>query len=123
MRARVVDVDRIGRTTLALTGVAAAVALVVSGGPAALSVVVGGAVVAGNLSLIRAIVSRLIARSRRTGQGVALVVMKLALTILLVGAAFSGLSIEPVPFSIGVSTLLVAVIIDVCFLGTPVAPD
>jgi hypothetical protein len=90
---------------------------------AAASVAAGGALVVANLSLIRAIVSRLIARSRRTAQGIGLVVLKLVATIVIVAAIFSGLPIQPVPFSVGVSMLLVSVVLDVCVLGSPIAPN
>lgn len=123
MRARVVDVGRIGRTTAVLSATVALAAWGLVDASTGLSVAAGGVLVIVNLSLIRAIVSRLIARSRRTGQGVGLVILKLAVTVLVAAAMFSGLPIEPVPFSVGVSMLLVSVLLDVCVLGEPVAPN
>lgn len=114
---------RIGRTTAVLSATVALAAWGLVDASTGLSVAAGGVLVIVNLSLIRAIVSRLIARSRRTGQGVGLVILKLAVTVLVAAAMFSGLPIEPVPFSVGVSMLLVSVLLDVCVLGEPVAPN
>lgn len=119
MRARAVDIGRIGRTTLILTGAFSVLLGCVSGPAAAWSVAAGGALATGNLHLIRATVSRLIAGTRKTAQGVGLVVLKLGLMIALVAGAFYRLPVEPAPFAAGVSMLLVAVLLDACVLGAP----
>ena len=121
MRSRAVDVRRIARNTLVLTGLFSFVMAWTSGPSAGLSAAAGGLLAAGNLHLIRATVSRLIARTRKTAQGVGLVVLKLVLVVAVVAGAFSKLPIEPGPFAAGVSMLLVALLLDACVLGTPVS--
>lgn len=123
MRSRTVDIRRIGRNTLILTGAFSALAAVLWGPAAAWSAAAGGALATGNLHLIRATVSRLIARTRKTAQGVGLVVLKLALVVALVAGAFLRLPVEPVPFAGGLSMLLVAVLLDACVLGAPLVED
>ena len=121
MRARAVDIGRIGRTTLMLTGAVSVLLACVSGPAAAWSMAAGGVLATGNLHLIRATVSRLIARTGKTAQGVGLVVLKLGLMVALVAGAFHRFPVEPVPFAAGLSMLLVAVLLDACVLGTPLA--
>ena len=121
MQARTVDIHRIGRNTLVLTGVFSALSACVWGSAAGWSAVAGGALATGNLHLIRATVSRLIARTGKTAQGVGLVVLKLGLMVALVAGAFHRFPVEPAPFAAGVSMLLVAVLLDACVLGTPLA--
>jgi hypothetical protein len=122
MPPRRVDVQRIGRTALGLTVVSTVVAAAVGGWSAAMSLMAGGLLVVGNLHLIRAIVSRLITRSPAAARGIGLVVLKLVVMVALVAAAFSRLPIEPVSFSAGVSVLVIAVVVDACFLGAPLGP-
>jgi hypothetical protein len=93
----------------------------VSGQSAAWSALAGGALAVGNLHLIRATVSRLIARTGKTAQGVGLVVIKLVLMVALVAGAFYRLPVEPGAFAAGVSMLLVAMVLDACVLGTPLS--
>lgn len=121
MRPRTVDIHRIGRNTLILTGVFSAFAACIWGSAAGLSAAAGGALATGNLHLIRATVSRLIARAGKTAPGVGLVVLKLGLMVALVAGAFHRLPVEPVPFAAGLSMLLVAVLLDACVFGTPLA--
>lgn len=123
MRARTVDIHRIGRNTLLLAGAFSLAMAFLSGPIAGWSAAAGGALATGNLHLIRATVSRLIARSRKTVQGVGLVVVKLGLVVALVAAAFQRLPVEPGPFAGGLSMLLVAVLLDACVLGTPLAEN
>lgn len=120
MPARTVDISRISRTTLLLTATGTALAWLLEGPRAGLSLAGGGLLVVANLGLIRAIVSRLITRSADTKRGVGLVVLKLLAMVAVVAAAFSGLPIDAAPFSIGVSTLLIAMVLDACWLGEPV---
>lgn len=119
MRSRTVDIRRIGRNTLILTGVFSLLIAWVSGPAAGWSAAAGGALATGNLHLIRATVSRLIARTRKTAQGVGLVVLKLVLMVALIAGAFYRLPVEPGPFAAGVSMLLLAIVLDACVLGTP----
>jgi hypothetical protein len=121
MQTRRVDIERIGRNTLILTGLFAVGSGLLLGSAAAWSTVAGGALATGNLHLIRATVSRLIARTHRAAQGVGLVVLKLVLMVALVAGAFSRLPLEPAPFAAGVSMLLVAILLDACVLGTPLS--
>jgi len=121
MRDRRVDIRRIGRTALILTGLVAVGLGWLSGPSSAWSALAGGGLAVGNLHLIRATVSRLIAPTRRTAQGVGLVVLKLFVMIALVAGAFSSVPLEPVPFAAGVSMLVVAVLLDACLLGTPIS--
>jgi len=123
MRSRTVDVHRIGRNTLLLAAAFSLTMACLSGSAAGWSAAAGGALATGNLHLIRATVSRLTARSRRTARGVGLVVVKLALMVALVAAAFQRLPVEPGPFAGGFSMLLVAVLLDACVLGTPLAEN
>ena len=123
MIARTHDVSRITRVTLMLTvGIALALALV-SGTGAAASAALGGLVVVVNLHLIRAAVSRLIAAPRRPAIGVVAVFAKLILVVSLTAAAFSRLPLHPMPFALGVSVLLVAVLLEALVLGSPVEHD
>jgi hypothetical protein len=121
LRSRTVDIDRIGRNTLILTGVVSALSAWVWGPAAALSAAAGGGLATGNLHLIRATVSRLIARTGKTAQGVGLVVLKLGLMVVLVAGAFHRFPVEPVAFAAGLSMLLVALLLDACVLGAPLA--
>jgi hypothetical protein len=121
MRSRRVDIRRIGRNTLVLTVLFSLGLAWVSGQSAAWSALAGGALAVGNLHLIRATVSRLIAGTRRTAQGVGLVVLKLVLMVALVAGAFSRAPLEPAPFAAGVSMLVVAILLDACLLGTPLS--
>ena len=119
MRLRALDVRRIGRTALVLTAACSLFLASFSGPAAGWSMAAGGALATGNLHLIRATVSRLIARTRRTAQGVGLVALKMGLMIALVAGAFQRLPLEPGPFAAGISMLLLAVVLDACVLGTP----
>lgn len=123
MRARTVDIHRIGRNTLLLAAAFSLAMAFLLGPTAGWSAAAGGALATGDLHLIRATVSRLIARSRKTVQGVGLVVVKLGLMVALVAAAFQRLPVEPAPFAGGLSMLLVAVLLDACVLGTPLADN
>jgi hypothetical protein len=116
-----VDIRRIGRITLILTGLFSLVLAWASGPAAGWSAAAGGALATGNLHLIRATVSRLIARTGKTAQGVGLVVIKLVLMVALVAGAFYRLPVEPGAFAAGVSMLLVAMVLDACVLGTPLS--
>ena len=104
-----------------LTGVVSALSACVWGPAAGLSAAAGGALATGNLHLIRATVSRLIARTGKTAQGVGLVVLKLGLMVVLVAGAFHRFPVEPVAFAAGLSMLLVALLLDACVLGAPLA--
>jgi hypothetical protein len=119
MRLRALDVRRIGRTALVLTTACSLVLACFSGPAAGWSMAAGGVLAIGNLHLIRATVSRLIARTRRTAQGVGLVALKMGLMIAFIAGAFQRLPLEPGPVAAGVSMLLVAVMLDACVLGTP----
>jgi hypothetical protein len=121
MRSRTVDIHRIGWNTLVLAGVLGVLLACLWGPAAGWSAAAGGVLATGNLHLIRATVSRLIARTRKTAQGVGLVVVKLALMVALLGGAFFRLPVEPGPFAGGLSMLLVAVLLDACVLGAPAA--
>ena len=105
--------------TMALT----AVLTVTSGTRTAASALAGGGVAMANLYLIRAAVSRLIAAPRRPLVGVLAVVGKLSLGVALVAAAFSRLPIEPMPFALGVTVLLAAVLLETLVLGSPIPSE
>ena len=120
MMSRTHDVTRIGHVMLALTALLAVAFGLVSGVGAAASATLGGIVAALNLHLLRAAVSRLIAAPRRPAVGVAAAFAKLILIVLLTAAAFSQLPLEPIPFALGISVLLAAVLLETLLLGTPV---
>ena len=120
MIARTHDVARIGRLMLAMSALLAATFALTSGGRAALSALGGGLVAVANLYLIRTAVSRLIAAPRRPAVGVGAVLIKLVLGVGMIAAAFARLPIEPVPFALGVSVLLAAVLIEALLLGSPI---
>jgi hypothetical protein len=120
MIARTHDVRRIGRVMFAMTAALAAVLALTSGTRTAASALGGGVVAMANLYLIRAAVSRLIAAPRRPLAGVLAVLGKLTLGVALVAAAFSRLPIEPMPFALGVTVLLGAVLLETLVLGSPI---
>ena len=123
MIARTHDVTRIGRVMLALTALLAAIFAVFSDVLSAASAALGGLVAVVNLHLIRAAVSRLIARPRRPAVGVMAIFAKLVLIVSLTAAAFSRLPLEPMPFALGASVLLAAVLLETLLLGTPIEDD
>jgi len=105
---------------LAMTAVLAAGLVLTSGIAAAASATAGGVVAVVNLYLLRTAVSRLIAAPRRPLVGVIAVLAKLVLVVSLVAAAFSRLPVDPLPFALGISVLLAAVLFEALFLGSPI---
>ena len=120
MIARTHDVTRIGRLMVAMSVLLALVFAWTSGRRAALSALGGGLVAVANLYLIRTAVSRLIAAPQRPAVGVGAVLIKLVLGVGMIAAAFARLPIEPVPFALGISVLLAAVLIEALLLGSPI---
>jgi hypothetical protein len=118
--ARTHDVARIGRLMLGMSATLAIGFAWASGLRAGLSALGGGLVAVANLYLIRTAVSRLIAAPRRPLVGVAAVLIKLVLGVGLVAAAFARLPVDPLPFALGVSVLLAAVLIEALVLGSPI---
>jgi hypothetical protein len=118
---RTVDIARVGRVTAAVTAVAAAASALVGVGDW-LSVLLGGAVMIANYHLIRMLVSRLIGADQSTGKAAFALVAKLVLMIALVAGVLYRFPIAPGSFAVGATSLLVAMLLEACLFGTPVAP-
>ena len=118
---RTVDVVRVGRVTAAVTAAAAAAAWASQVGEP-VSVLLGGGVMIANYHLIRMLVSRLIGADRSTGKAALAVVAKMVLMITLVAAVLYRFPVAPGSFAVGATSLLVAMLLEACVLGTPVGP-
>ena len=121
MTLRTVDIVRVGRVAGLVTLAAAAVSWACGRGDPS-SVLVGGAVMVANYHLIRMLVSRLIGADQSTGKAAVALVAKLVLMIVLVAGVLYRFPIAPGSFAVGATSLLVAVLLEACLLGTPVAP-
>lgn len=119
MKLRTVSLNRVVLWTVVLAAAAAALAALCGiGSPR--DVGIGAAVMLGNFSLIRMLVSRLITPRASKAATLFLVFAKFGLMLGLVAAVFLQFPVEPLSFATGATQLLVACVLEAALLGRPV---
>ena len=121
MKARLVDLGRVGIVTAFLVLLLAGGAWLAGRG-APRSILLGGAFMLVNFHLIRWLVSRLVRPGKHKGTTLLLLGSRFALWLLLLAGVFWRFPVGPMSFAAGATMLVVALVLDATCLGAEIGP-